>query len=157
MEWTGEAPLGAVYRELDVKWRTVDDELMSWVQATLAKVPASLNKNDLSAIYAERVKRLAEASPESKLPVQVIKIGDICIGTSPCETFTETGVEFKERSPFKRSFMVELAHGYYGYLPTPRHFELGGYETWPGTNCLEPQASVKIMDALIEMSRSLKD
>ena len=48
--------------------------------------------------------------------------------------------------------MVELTHGYYGYLPTPRHFELGGYETWPGTNSLEPQASVKMLDALLEMA-----
>ena len=43
--------------------------------------------------------------------------------------------------------MVSLAHGYIGYLPTPRHFELGGYETWPGTNYLEPQASVKMLDS----------
>ena len=48
--------------------------------------------------------------------------------------------------------MVELAHGYFGYLPTPRHFPLGGYETWPGTNYLEPQASVKMLDALLEMA-----
>jgi hypothetical protein len=32
--------------------------------------------------------------------------------------------------------------GYIGYLPTPRHFALGGYETWPGTSFLEPEASV---------------
>jgi hypothetical protein len=52
--------------------------------------------------------------------------------------------------------MVELAHGYFGYLPTPRHFALGGYETWPGTNSLEPQASVKIIDALLEMAQDWK-
>ena len=51
--------------------------------------------------------------------------------------------------------MVELNHGYFGYLPTPRHFELGGYETWPGTNSLEPQASVKMLDALLEMAGEL--
>ncbi|MDQ3623034.1 MAG: hypothetical protein M3463_11165 [Verrucomicrobiota bacterium] len=51
--------------------------------------------------------------------------------------------------------MVELSHGYFGYLPTPRHFELGGYETWPGTNSLEPQASVKMMDTLVEMATEL--
>lgn len=42
------------------------------------------------------------------------------------------------------------------YPPTPRHFQLGGYETWPGTNQLEPQASEKIIDALLEMSNELK-
>ena len=156
LTWAAQAELSAEYHELDLKWRQVDDALMSWVQETEAKVPAALSKNDLGPIYAGRIRKLAAASPETKAPVQVLRIGDICIGTSPCETFAETGLEFKERCPFKKSFIVELAHGYYGYLPTPRHFELGGYETWPGTNYLEPQASVKIMDELIEMSRALK-
>jgi len=156
LTWETQAELSAEYHELDLAWRQVDDELMHWVQETEAKVPTTLSKNDLGPIYAGRIKRLAQANSETKAPVQILKIGDICIGTSPCETFTETGLEFKERCPFKKSFLVELAHGYYGYLPTPRHFELGGYETWPGTNYLEPQASVKIMDALIEMSQALK-
>ncbi len=119
LSWQSQAELGADYRELDLKWRTVDDALMSWVQETEAKVPAALSKNDLGPIYAGRIRRLASASPETKAPVQVLKIGEICIGTSPCETFTETGLEFKERCAFKQAFMVELAHGYYGYLPHP--------------------------------------
>jgi len=156
LTWETHAELSAEYHELDLAWRQVDDELMNWVQETEAKVSTTFSKNDLGPIYAGRIRKLAQASPETKAPVQILKIGDICIGTSPCETFSETGLEFKERCPFKKSFLVELAHGYYGYLPTPRHFELGGYETWPGTNYLEPQASVKIMDALIEMSQALK-
>ena len=155
LTWKDRVSLGARYRELDLQWRKVDDALLAWVQETEANDTAT-KKNELPSIYAARVKRLAIASPATKAPVQVFKIGDICIGTSPCETFAETGLEYKRRSPFAASFMVELAHGYYGYLPTPRHFELGGYETWPGTNYLEPQASVKIMDALIEMSNDLK-
>lgn len=155
LTWRDRAKLGARYRELDVKWRKVDDALRAWVQQTEAKDTVS-KKNELPFIYAARIKRLANASSLTKAPVQVFRIGDVCIATSPCETFAETGLEFKARSPFAASFMVELAHGYYGYLPTPRHFELGGYETWPGTNYLEPQASVKIMDALLEMSKELE-
>jgi hypothetical protein len=52
--------------------------------------------------------------------------------------------------------MVELAHGYFGYLPTPRQHELGGYETWLGTNRLEREASVKLLDQLLEMAAELK-
>jgi hypothetical protein len=155
LTWKDRAKLGARYRELDVQWRKVEDPLLAWVQETEAKDTAS-KKNELPFIYAARIKRLANASSSTKAPVQVFRIGDVCIGTSPCETFAEIGLEFKKRSPFAASFMVELAHGYYGYLPTPRHFELGGYETWPGTNYLEPQASVKIMDALLEMSKELE-
>ena len=43
-----------------------------------------------------------------------------------------------------------------GYLATPRHFALGGYETWAGANSLEPQASVRMLDTLLEMSASFQ-
>lgn len=155
LQWSNLAELGASYRELPLEWRKVDEALMSWAQAAEAKGADVNKKGDTAPIYAARVKRLAMASPETKAPVQVLRIGDIGIGSSPCETFAETGLEFKKRSPFKNSFMVELAHGYYGYLPTPRHFELGGYETWPGTNYLEPTASNKILATLLEMSQNL--
>lgn len=157
LTWQNSAPLDARYRELDVKWRKIEPELIAWAKETEAKAPRIQGgKADLPLAYAGRVQRLAEASPETKFPSQILRIGDICIGSSPCETFAETGIEFRKRSPFPKSFMVELAHGYYGYMPTPRHFELGGYETWPGTNNTESQASVKLMDALLEMAGEVK-
>ncbi|MFC5457565.1 hypothetical protein [Prosthecobacter fluviatilis] len=154
--WQSSAPLAARYRELPISWRKIGPELIAWAKDTEAKTPRIQGKADLPLAYAGRVQRLAQASPETKAPVQIFRIGDICIGTTPTETFAETGVEFRKRSPFAKSFMVELANGYYGYMPTPRHFELGGYETWPGTNNLEPQASVKMMDALMEMAAEVK-
>jgi len=156
LTWQTSAPLAARYRELGIAWRKIDPELIAWAKETEAKTPRIQGKADLPLAYAGRVQRLAVASPETKAAVQILRVGDICIGTTPTETFAETGVEFRNRSPFAKSFMVELANGYYGYMPTPRHFELGGYETWPGTNNLEPQASVKMMDALLEMAAELK-
>ena len=154
--WKDSAELEAAYRELAIAWRRVDPELLAWAKDTEAKAKGSPRKDVIASSYAGRVQRLARASKFALAPVQVFRIGDVCIGTSPCETFAETGLEFKKRSPFAHSFMVELNHGYYGYLPTPRHFELGGYETWPGTNNLEPQASVKILDALVDMAAQLR-
>ncbi len=157
LTWQNSAPLAARYRELDVKWRKVPDELITWAKETEAKAPRIQGgKADLPLAYAGRVQRLAQASPETKTPVQILRIGDVCVGTTPTETFAETGVEFRKRNPFAKAFMVELANGYYGYMPTPRHFELGGYETWPGTCNLESQASVKMMDALLEMAAEVK-
>lgn len=154
LQWSPTATLNAKYRELPVAWRTVEPDLLQWAAETEAKAKPD-TKPDIPTVYAGRIKRLAEASPQTKFPVQLLRIGDICIGTSPCETFAETGIEFRERSPFRHSFMIELAHGYYGYMPTPRHFPLGGYETWPGTNSVETQASVKLMDALLEMAKDI--
>jgi neutral ceramidase len=162
--WQDRVTLEARYRELQLSWRTVEPELLKWA-AKVEEAPRVLGGNvpvgakwtttrefvrPLS--YSGRVQLLADADGPALVPVQVLRIGDIAIGTSPCETFAEIGLEFKQRSPWPHSFMVSLAHGYIGYLPTPRHFELGGYETWPGTNYLEPQTSVKMLDALIEMA-----
>jgi len=55
------------------------------------------------------------------------------------------------------AFMIELNHGYFGYLPTPRQHKLGGYETWLGTNRLEPDASDKLLSELLAMSAELKN
>ncbi len=80
LQWKSEAKLAAVYRELDLKWRVVDEELMNWVQETEAKVPKSLSANDLGPIYAGRVKRLANASPQTKTPVKFSASGMSALG-----------------------------------------------------------------------------
>ena len=153
--WADHADLGARYREAHLSWRKIEPELLTWSKDKLAGPAPGPTKADLPYIYAGRVEKLSQATGPALAPLQVFRIGDIGIGTSPCETFAEMGLDFKKRSPFAHSFMVELNHAYMGYLPTPGHFELGGYETWAGTNSLEPQASVKLMDNLLEMAAEL--
>lgn len=107
--------------------------------------------------YAGRVQALAQKTDKVKFPVQVLRLGDICIGTSPSETYSEIGLEFKQRSPLaKSSFMVELSHAMLGYLPPPHQFANGECSTWPGTNIVERQASEKMLDALLAMAVDLK-
>jgi hypothetical protein len=110
----------------------------------------------LPFLYAQRVLALAEYPETTSIPLQVLRIGDISIGTMPCEVFVEIGLDFKDKSPLQPAFMVELAHGNFGYLPTPRHHKLGGYETWLGTNRLELEASDKLLAELLDMAAALK-
>ena len=46
---------------------------------------------------------------------------------------------------------MSIANGSLGYLPTPEQHKLGGYETWIGVNKVQLDASVKMVDALVEM------
>ena len=55
-----------------------------------------------------------------------------------------------------RAFIISIANGYFGYLPTPEQHQLGGYETWLGTNRLEVDASTKIARALLAMWQALR-
>ena len=148
--------LDARYREVPLALRHPTPEQLEWAKETLAKPRSPRGPSVQSLAYAKWFLEIAGDPETTPVPLQTLRIGDICIGTMPCEAFAEIGLEFKSRSPFKQAFMVELAHAYLGYLPTPRHFALGGYETWLGTNRLEPQASVKMMDRLLEMATELK-
>ena len=96
------------------------------------------------------------SAPESiNASLQAIRIGDTGISAIPFETFVEIGLRLKAQAPFKNSFTIELANGWYGYLPTPEQHRLGGYETWLGTNWVEIYASDRITSELLDMYQQL--
>jgi neutral ceramidase len=155
LKFEADVPLDSRYRELEVSSRKPTPEQLHWANEALAKAPEDRQAWDLPAIYADRVLRLNESPEKLALPLQVLRIGPAAVGSMPNEVFCEIGLEFKDRSQIQPAFLVSIAHGYFGYLPTPRHFDLGGYETWIGTNRLERDASVKMLDELIAMTSDL--
>lgn len=111
----------------------------------------------LEEIYAQETVRLSEYPRTVKLILQTMRIGDIGMVAIPCEVFVEIGLEIKERSPFKPTFVIALANGYNGYLPTVEQHGLGGYETWRArSSYLEVDAAPKIIDKLLTMLNDMK-
>ncbi len=147
--------LGARYDEPRMGMRRPTEKELTWARATLETPAAPGAKKSLSEIYAERVLALEKQPPTLPVPLQVLRIGPAIIGAMPCEVFCEIGLDFRRRSGGDPGFVVSLAHGYLGYLPTPRQHDLGGYETWPGTNRLEREAAEKMMARLLEMASEL--
>ena len=105
----------------------------------------------LAKAYAQRTLKLAEEPPTTKVLIQAVRIGDLAICTLPFEVFTEIGLELKDKSPAADTFVMSLANGGYGYLPTPEQHQFGGYETWLTTNKVQKDASVILVDNLLEM------
>lgn len=147
--------LDAELRELPLAARKPTPEQLAYAREVLEKAEDAPKHHSLERHYAQRTLALEKAPDEVSVPIQTLRIGDLGIATAPFEVFAETGLEIKERSPFKPTFTIELANGSYGYLPTPRHFEIGGYETWLGTNNVEPEASTKMVEGLMEMFADL--
>ena len=148
--------LGSARRELKLKVRKPDAELRKYFKEVLAKPDDAPKHHRYEKIYAERVQALDDGPDEIDVPLQVVRIGDLAIAAIPFEVFTETGLEIKDKSPFADAFTIELANSSHGYLPTPRQHELGGYETWMGTNRVEKDASEKITRAILELMQELK-
>ena len=148
-------PLGAAEVHMPLKVRQPTPEILQhFVEITSGEKSSQSHRRE--AIYAERISMLKDAPHEIRVPLQVFRIGDLGIAAIPFETFTETGLELKDRSPFGETFTIELANGSYGYLPTPEQHRLGGYETWLGTNFVEQGATTKIVAKMLEMFKTLQ-
>ena len=110
-------------------------------------------------IYARETVLLAEYPATVRVKLQAIRIGGLGIVSSPCETFVETGLAIKKQSPLQPTFVIELANGYNGYLPTSRQHQLGGYETWRArSSYLTIDSEAKVRATLLRLlARVAKD
>jgi neutral ceramidase len=157
IQWRDTVPLAAKLEMLEVGVRHPTPAQLERAKAiTLKSSDGKKKTQTLEEIYADRTVKMSAWPATMQLPIQALRVGDVAVGGIPNEVFVEIGLEFKRRSPFKPSFIMSIANGYFGYLPTPEHHKLGGYETWLGTNRLEVEASNKILAKLLGMVEALK-
>lgn len=158
IEYKDWVQLKAAQSELSLEVRKPTADLLAHTRKVLARgADEDPLQHPLERTYAERVMTIQKDWPDNiSVVMQAFRIGDLAIAAIPFETFAEIGLELKSKSPFKQSFTISLANGSYGYLPTPEQHEMGGYETWLGTNRVEKNASRKIVSELLHLFSSLK-
>ncbi len=91
-----------------------------------------------------------------ELEIQALAIGDVALVGFPAEMFTAFGDAVKAASPFHDTFVVTMANGWHGYVPTPEAFSRGGYEprfAWPSR--LVPEAGETMVQAALGLLRQL--
>jgi neutral ceramidase len=96
---------------------------------------------------------------EKKIPlladVQVISFSDdIAVVALPGEIFVELGLAIKKASPFKHTFIAELANGSVGYVPTRAAFAQGNYEVVSARGAIE--SGEMIVEAAIKLLNEVK-
>src|SRR5207244_3398918 len=135
--------------ELGVRLPSAKDVTLAQEILAAAKRPVLQSQRE---IYARETVLLAKYPARVKVVLQAIRIGQLGIVATPCETFVEIGLEIKRKSPLRPTFTIELANGYNGYLPTPEHHALGGYETWRArSSYLEANASLAVTRTLLDL------
>ena len=76
----------------------------------------------------------------------------------PGELFTLLGQEIKRRSPYRYTYVFELANDYVGYLPDTRAFERGGYQVWTGLHSfVEKGAGEAIVGEAVKLLTQLHE
>lgn len=125
-----------VREEFRVAMRQIDPKYLEWCRETLvasSDEAVTIRDGVNDAIYANMCMELVDAgAKEFDFEMLAFLIGDATFVTIPGELFTEIGLRIKEASPFDHTWILDLANGCLGYIPTARAIREGGYATRPG-------------------------
>jgi hypothetical protein len=102
-------------------------------------------------------KKLAPHRGEKRATwIQALLIGDVAIVGVPAEFFTQLGMDIKNRSPFRHTYIAGLANDWIGYLPDRASHKLGGYQVWTGHHSYaEVGTGERMVDEVVEMLNEL--
>lgn len=157
IEFRHWVPLDVIHRRIDLGVRLPSEPDLVRARAIVQRAKTYPRMQTPEEVYAREAILLSGFAPTVPVYLQAIRIGDLAIAAIPAETFAETGLDLKARSPFPATFTIELANGYHGYMPTARQHEWGGYETWRArSSYLEKDAASKVVDTLIDLLGQLQ-
>ena len=147
----------SVKRRFVFKVRTFDERIEDKKVVSYVRARAAGIADTTIDIFRDMRKELQPLqAQERETVIQAVVIGDVAIVGVPAEYFTSLGVEIKGRSPFKRTYVAELANDWIGYLPDREGHRLGGYQTWMGLHSYaEVGTGERMADAVIDMLNDL--
>ena len=133
-----------------LNYRVPDKQRLEWAERIVEEMGDRLPKNQQEVYAVEQT--ILHKRQSTEVVVQALRLGDICIATTPNETYALTGLKIKLQSPFPQTMVIELANGGDGYIPPPEQHILGGYNTWAARSAgLEVLAEPKIAEAAIHL------
>jgi hypothetical protein len=148
IEYRADADITMAERRMTLKYRVPDKQRLEWAQRIVTAMGDRLPR-DTTEVYA-REQILLHERQQTEIVVQALRIGDIGIATTPCETYAITGLKIKAASPLPHNMVIELANGGDGYIPPAEMHLFGGYNTWAARSAgLEVMAEPRITESAI--------
>jgi len=168
MEFHTSLRLAAAMKELTIPRRTPTDEEIDLAKKLMDGEinPLNMKQNALKYFFGPKIEDVLRAPREVKTWVQVLTIGDLAaIVGLPGEVFVEHGLRIKKESPFRYTFVFELANDGWptiGYVPTLKAFGeegnlsvSGSYETTMWVSTLVPEAGNMMVESALKMLMKL--
>jgi hypothetical protein len=111
--------------------RKVSEEQLAWAKSIIEETGGTVQPlpdgvgDDFKALLLERLYKVQDQ------PISVqhicIAVDDTAFFSFPGELFTEIGLKIKAASPFTRTYIIDLANGSVGYIPSRKAIGEGGY------------------------------
>jgi len=150
IEYQSDATLAMAEARLSMRYRVPDAHRLEWGKRIVVEMGDRPPKNETEVYAREQV--ILHERQSTEIVLQAIRIGDIAITTTPCETYALTGLKLKLQSPSTKTMVIELANGGDGYIPPPEQHHLGGYNTWAARSAgLEVTAEPRIVAADLQL------
>ena len=149
--------LAARKRSLKFRVRTFDEAAEDAAVERYCRKYAPQGAEAIIKVFRDMRRDLAPHQGEERETwVQVLTIGDVAIVGVPAEYFTQLGLDIKNRSPFRHTYIAELANDWIGYLPNYEGHKLGGYQVWTGFHSYaEPGTGERIADQAVSLLKEL--
>ena len=81
-----------------------------------------------SRIHANWIVIRSALDDTKSMDLRVLTVGGLAFVLAPYEMFGLHGLEIKEKSPFKTTFIITCSEGSFNYIPTVEAFDYGCYE-----------------------------
>jgi neutral ceramidase len=151
IDYRDHLPLGVCHSTIEVEVRRPDAQRLEWANAVLAGRWKG-KTHGRTKVYAQQALELAQFPATVGVFLQAFRIGELGITAVPCELFASTGLAIRKESPLRPYFNIDMANGFWCYLPPTEQHKLGGYTTWPATSsCFEVDAEPKIRRELLRL------
>ena len=156
-----DAAFGHTTSTLQLSPRRITQREYEDSKKLVAEYSAVANPDNRLQANIEREKGVISRFEEGdKLPpyameLHALRIGDIAIATNPFELYLDYGVQIKSRGPAEQTFLIQLACGSGGYLPTPKAIQGGSYSALPTSNKVGPEGGQELVNETVKAISSL--
>jgi len=126
-------PLRCTRKEFRFRIRHFDEEAEAKAVEYYCRKRAGTAADSIIEVFTNMRRELAPLQGQERTTeIQAIRMGDICFVGIPAELFPSLGLQMRKRSPFRHTYVIQLANDWIGYVPDAEAFELGGYQVWTG-------------------------
>jgi hypothetical protein len=92
--------------------------------------------------------------PPCTIELHVIRVGDVALATNPFELYLDYGLRIQARSRAEQTFLVQLANGSCGYLPSQKAVAKH-YGGLAADNSVGPEGGQRLVDRTLELIAGL--
>lgn len=149
--------------DLKLPGRRVTEAEASAARAVLAPIEKKdvekRTSQDVSRLrwHGAVIKRFEKPEDTAVYPMElhVLRLGDVAIATNAFELYLDYGIQMRARSRALQTFVIQLAAGCGGYLPTERAVAGGGYSAIPESGLVGPEGGRVLVDRTVELMNGL--